>query len=153
MRTAELVADAAWVTLGLGICLYALKLRLWDASGPASGFLPFIAGVFIAVVGLALVLREWARRPVRESTAPFWEDRTGRNRVALVTAALCVMAYLMPVLGFLVTASLVMTFLLGLTERTRLASSVVLAVVSSLATYWLFGSLLQVRLPRGLLGF
>ena len=90
---------------------------------------------------------------MRESTAPFWEDRTGRNRVALVTAALCVMAYLMPVLGFLVTASLVMTFLLGLTERTRVASSVALAVVSSLATYWLFGSLLQVRLPRGLLGF
>ena len=73
--------------------------------------------------------------------------------MGLVVIALCVMASLMPLLGFLVAATLVMTFLLGLTERTPVASALTLAVVSSLSIYWLFTSLLQVRLPKGLLGF
>ena len=153
MRTAELVADLFWVFLGLGICLYALHLKLWAAAtGPGSGFLPFIAGVFVGLIGLALLIREWSRRP-REPGAPFWEDADGRNRVGMVVVALCVMAYLMPILGFLLAAVLVMTFLLGLTERTPLASAIALAVVSTGSIYWLFGSLLQVRLPKGLLGF
>jgi hypothetical protein len=154
MRMAELTANVVWFLLGLAICLYALRLKLWSAAtGPGSGFLPFIAGVLVALIGAALFTREWTRRPRDGEGAPFWEDRDGRNRVGLVVVALCVMAYLMPILGFLVAAVLVMTFLLGLTEKTRLASALVLALVSSLSIYWLFASLLQVRLPRGLLGF
>jgi len=42
---------------------------------------------------------------------------------------------------------------MGLTEQTRLVPVVALAVISSLSIYWLFASLLQVRLPKGLLGF
>ncbi len=151
--TAELTADVVWVLLGLGICLYALRLRLWDAAGPGSGFLPFIAGVFVALVGLTLLLRQWSKRPREVRRAPFWADAAGRKRVGLVVIALCVLAVLMPMLGFLLAAFLVMTFLLGLTERTRLVSAVALAVVSSLSIYWLFASLLQVRLPKGPLGF
>jgi hypothetical protein len=73
--------------------------------------------------------------------------------VALVIVALVAMALLMPRLGFLLAAVLVMTFLLGLTERRHLGSSVALAVASSVFIYWLFALLLQVRLPQGLLGF
>lgn len=154
MRTAELVADAAWVVLGLGICLYALRLKLWaHGSGPGSGFLPFIAGVFMALVGVALLAREWSRRPRTGEAPPFWPHPAGRTRAGLVVAALCVMAYLMPILGFFAAAVLVMVFLLSLAERARLGSSVALAVVSTAAIYWLFGRLLHVRLPRGPLGF
>ena len=153
MRAAELVANLIWVLLGLGICFFSARLRLWDAAGPGSGFLPFIAGLFVGLTGLALLLQESARRRPARRAAPFWEDRAARNRVGLVVIALCVMAYLMPILGFLIAATLVMTFLLGLTERTPVASALMLAVVSSLSIYWLFTSLLQVRLPRGFLGF
>lgn len=152
VRTASLIASVTWVLLGSAVCLHAMRLRLWDAAGPSSGFLPFIVGLVIGLVGVALLAREWAARPAGPSLA-FWGDAEGRTRVALVVVALVGMALLMPVLGFLVAAMLVMAFLLGLTERRRLGSSLVLAVVSSAFIYWLFGSLLQVRLPRGLLGF
>jgi hypothetical protein len=154
MRTAELVANAAWIALGLGICFYALRLKLWaPATGPGSGFLPFIAGVFVTLIGVALLAREWSRRPRAPEAAPFWPDPAGRTRVGLVVAALCAMAYLMPFLGFFAAAVLVMVFLLSLAERARLGSSIALAIVSTAAIYWLFGRLLQVRLPRGPLGF
>ncbi len=153
MRAVELISNLVWVLLGFGICVYAFRLRLWDAAGPASGFLPFIAGVFVGLTGLALLLQARAQRPRERRPAPFWENRAARNRVGLVVLGLCAMAYLMPILGFLLAATLVMTFLLGLTERTRLVPTVTLALASSLSIYWLFASLLQVRLPRGLLGF
>lgn len=150
MRAASLISDAAWVLLGLAVCIYAMRLRLWDAAGPGSGFLPFLAGLVIAGTGLGLLAREWAARPAGR---PFWFDAAGRTRVALVIVALVAMALLMPRLGFLLAAVLVMTFLLGLTERRHLGSSVALAAASSVFIYWLFASLLQVRLPQGLLGF
>ena len=152
MRVASMIASAVWVVLGLGVCLWALRLRLWDAAGPASGFLPFLAGTVFLGAGLALLGREWAARPRPGGLPAFWEDAAGRTRVALVVAGLVALALLMPTLGFLLAAVVVMTFLLGLTERRRLGSSVLLALVSSLLIYWLFASLLQVRLPRGLLG-
>jgi hypothetical protein len=151
MRTASLIANVVWVALGLGVCLVSLRLRLWDVSGPGSGFLPFLAGLVVGIVGLALLLREAA--PGARRAPPFWSDRVGRNRVALVVVGLCAMAYLMPVLGFLLAAFVVMTFLLALTEGRRLYSAAALAVASSLCIYLLFASLLKVRLPRGLLGF
>lgn len=151
--SAEMISSLVWVLLGLGICLYSVRLQLWTAAGPGSGLLPFVAGLFIGLFGLALLLLEWARRRRGRRPAPFWADAAGRNRVALVVLSLGAMAYLMPVLGFLLAASLVMTFLLGVAEHARLASSVTLALASSLSIYWLFASLLQVRLPRGVLGF
>ena len=151
--SAELISSLVWVLLGLGICLSSVRLQLWTAAGPGSGLLPFVAGLVIGLFGLALLLAEWSRRRRGRRPAPFWADAPGRNRVGLVVAGLCAMAYLMPVLGFLLAASLVMTFLLGVIERGRLASSVTLALASSVSIYWLFASLLQVRLPRGLLGF
>jgi hypothetical protein len=152
MRAASLIASAAWVLLGLGVCLAAMRLRLWDAAGPASGFLPFLTGLVFVGVGLVLLIREWAapRRP--DGSAPFWADAAGATRVALVIVGLVAMALLMPLIGFLLAAIVVMTFLLGLTEGRRLGSSVLLAIASSLLIYWLFASLLQVRLPRGPLG-
>jgi putative tricarboxylic transport membrane protein len=154
MTRAELVADVVWVVLGLGICLHALRLQLWSATtGPGSGFLPFIAGALVALIGVALLVRAWARRRRDGPATPFWEDAAGRNRVGLVVITLCVMAYLMPILGFLLAAILVMTFLLGLTRQTRLAAAIVLSLLSTLSIYWLFASLLQVRLPLGPLGF
>ena len=151
--SAELISSLVWVLLGLGICLSSVRLQLWTAAGPGSGLLPFAAGLFIGLFGLALLLAEWSRRRRGRRPAPFWADAAARNRVGLVIAGLGAMAYLMPILGFPLAASLVMTFLLGVIERGRLASSVTLALASSVSIYWLFASLLQVRLPRGLLGF
>ena len=96
MRAASLISDAAWVLLGLAVCIYAMRLRLWDAAGPGSGFLPFLAGLVIAGTGLGLLAREWAARPAGR---PFWSDAAGRTRVALVIVALVAMALLMPRLG------------------------------------------------------
>jgi hypothetical protein len=147
------MSSLVWVLLGLGISFYSVRLQLWTAAGPGSGLLPFVAGLFLGLFGLALLLAEWSRRRRGRRPAPFWADAAARNRVGLVVAGLCAMAFLMPILGFLLAASLVMTFLLGVIERGRLASSVALALASSVSIYWLFASLLQVRLPRGLLGF
>jgi hypothetical protein len=152
MNTASLISNALWIALGAGMCLHAWRLRLWDAAGPGSGFLPFIAGLILALGGLALLLQGRAARPRAPRPPSFWDDATSRNRVALVVGALAVLALLMPVLGFLLAAFLVMAFLLGL-ERRRLVSAVGLAAAASVSVYWLFASLLQVRLPRGLLGF
>jgi hypothetical protein len=49
------------------------------AAGPGSGFLPFIVGVFVGLIGLALLSRQWSKRPREKRPAPFWDDRAGRR--------------------------------------------------------------------------
>ena len=150
MSAAARIVNLFWIVLGIAICAYSLRLKLWEAAGPGSGFLPFIVGAIIGSAGIALFLQQRFRGVPPER---FWTDSAARNRVGLVVVALCTMAYLMPVLGFLLSAAIVMAFLLSLSEPGRIAQSLLLAGAASAAVYWLFASLLQVRLPTGWLGF
>jgi hypothetical protein len=151
VRSRVLGENVFWIVLALGICAGALQLGLWGSAGPGSGFMPFLAGLLIGLVGLGRLVAAWSRETTR--AARFWEDPAAARRVIAVVLALCAMAAVMPVLGFLLTAMLVMAFLLRLTAETRLVTVIVLAIVSSLSVYWLFQSVLGVRLPKGLVGF
>jgi putative tricarboxylic transport membrane protein len=151
VKSRVLGENVFWIVLALGICAGALQLGLWSPAGPGSGFMPFLAGLLIGLVGVGRLVAAWSRETTR--AARFWEDPAAARRVVAVVLALCTMAAVMPILGFLLTAMLVMAFLLRLTAETRLVTVIVLAIVSSLSVYWLFQSVLGVRLPKGLVGF
>jgi hypothetical protein len=70
-----------------------------------------------------------------------------------VIGSLCAMAFLMPILGFVVTSVLAMTFLLFSVEPRKWVTAIIISVTSSFAINALFSSLLQVSLPKGFWGF
>ncbi len=67
--------------------------------------------------------------------------------------ALCFMAMALSTLGFLLSAFLATCFLLRAIEPQKWWVVLVVASVSCVAAYGLFDGLLQVPLPKGLLGF
>jgi putative tricarboxylic transport membrane protein len=153
MNLHEQVYNIVWILLGIGICTESIRLKLWDVSwGPGPGFIPFLAGFFIGGTGLLLFISESSKGWEKKRPEPFWQDPTTRKRIFYILGGLCAMALLMPILGFLLTSILITSFMLRVIEPQKWLAVIAISLASCFLVYWLFFSLLQVSLPKGLLG-
>ncbi len=152
-RIVDRILNIFWILFGVGICVESVRLRLWNPSGPGSGFIPFLAGLLIGAIGLLLFLGDRSRAPEREEKEKFWENPVARNRVFYLLASLCFMAVFMKKMGFLLTSVIVTMFMIRTIEPRRWVTLFVVSVGSCLAIFFLFKSLMQINLPKGFLGF
>lgn len=91
--------------------------------------------------------------PVAADAAPLAGGRPGgRLKLLLVAAPLIVLPFVFELLGFRVSVFALLAYLLIYVERRRVISSLVLAVVTSIAAFYVFADLLSVSLPIGVLG-
>jgi hypothetical protein len=153
MRLHEQIYNAFWILLSGAICVLSVQLTLWDASGPGGGFIPFLAGALIGATGLALFVLEFAKGIRDRRPEAFFPNSLAIRRILFVLGALCFMALTIAHLGFLISAFLAICFLLRAVEPQKWTTIVVIALASSLGSYYLFNGLLQVPLPAGILGF
>lgn len=147
LRSAEGAMLTVLSLLGLLATAGSLKLGLWDANGPSTGFLPACAGVMITLCAVASL-------PRRETSASeaFFGERAGARRVGAVLAAIVALAAGIPVFGFLATAVPVLTLLLIVVHRGRPVHAILVAGGAAIGIYLLFDKLLDALLPRGILG-
>jgi putative tricarboxylic transport membrane protein len=153
MNVYEQVLNLAWVLLGSAVCIYSVGLKIWAASKPGSGLVPFLAGAIIGVVGLVRFVAGWRAGGGKARVSNFWETKAYRNRTLLVLVGFCAMALLMPKLGFLLSAVLITSFLLYVIEPQNILKVAGIAAGTCLLIYFLFVTILKVNLPRGFSGF
>lgn len=150
MHRYQQILNVVWIVLGSAVAVYATRLGVWQAGGPASGFMPLAAGALIASLGcLQLVLE---RAGAGDRPAPFFPSQDAARRILAVVAVLIAIALLMERLGFLLTSFLAMTFLLTIVERRSWLSTLSIAAVACGGAWWLFGKL-DLILPPGPFGF
>lgn len=153
MRSYEQVYNFFWIGLSIGICVESTRLQVWDpVSGPSTGFIPFLAGILIGVSGLLMFISGWIKRRRKDQREKFWPEMAGTKRIVLIVAGLSAMAYLIPILGFLITSILITTFMLRVIEPQKWVAVIITSLGCCLLVYWLFNNLLQVSLPKGFLG-
>lgn len=152
MKRAEVIANLFWMTLGVALCLGALKLGLGTPGDPGSGFLPFGTGILISLLGLlqlgALFLgkdRDDAHTKIRAAA--------GWKRPAGVVATLALYGLFLSYLGYLVATFFAMLVLFSIYDRRRWAMASAGSLLVTLITYAVFHELLKVQLPAGLFGF
>ena len=128
--------------------LSGLALPLGSTAKPGPGFFPIAIGAFGAV--MALVWTAAAFRRVPEAADEPGLPADARGRVVATAAALIGFCFLLRWVGYPVAALVFVTLLLrwlGAGWR----SAAVTGVASAAVSYYLFGVLLDVPLPRGLL--
>jgi putative tricarboxylic transport membrane protein len=152
-KTIEQVFNIFWIFLGAGICMESIHEKLWSASGPGSGFLPFLTGLVIGLIGCMMFVGNRSKEANREDGQKFWDNPATRNRVFFLLMGLCVMAYLLPRLGFLLTSILITIMMIRVIEKKKWTTILAVSLASCLAIYFLFQFLMQIRLPKGFLGF
>ena len=152
-KTFEQGLDIFWMILGIIICIESIREKLWSEAGPESGFLPLITGLVIGGIGCVMYVGKRLKDAKGEDKEKFWDNSVTRNRIFFLVGNLCAMSYLLPILGFLLTSFLITVIMIRVIEKKKWTTILAVSLASCLAIYFLFQFIMQIRLPKGFLGF
>lgn len=152
-RIVEQVLNGFWILFGISICVQSIRHQLWSPAGPGSGFIPFLAGMLIGVTGILLFVSERFNDAEQRPVKKFWEDKAAMKKVLFLLGSLCMMAFLMPILGFLPTSIMITILMIRVIEAKKWVTVIIISITSCVSIYSLFSFLLQIKLPKGFLGF
>jgi hypothetical protein len=140
------------LAFGAFVVRESLKHHYYGSDfGPGPGFFSFWLGILLMVLSLVQIVMIY-RRPAEPLPDGFIPSREGIKRMLSIMGALTASLFLMEYLGYSLTMMGFCIFLLRRLGRQPWWLTLVLAVVASFGTTYLFG-LLQVMLPKGFLGF
>lgn len=139
-----------WTVMGAFICLVAWKTHLGSFREPGPGFVAFLSGLFIAGVGLIMILTETRTKlSPGESSSLSLSVRTW-PQLFFTMALLFGYAILLDVLGYVLTTFLLMwSFFYAFGGRRRALSLMVSLIIVSV-TYLVFEVWLRCQFPRGI---
>ena len=150
---------AALLAAGLFFAWQSALLPFGNLGLPGPGFFPFVLGIALSLVALAIVART-VREPRARSTPRGWGPaplnngqgeavHLGHRDVLVVFAALAGVGFAFERLGAYATLGLFTTALLLIVARTSLWRGVLGASLGMVAVWAFFRVLLGVQLPGG----
>lgn len=134
----------AVTVLVFGVCaaIASYRLSLGSLSAPGSGLWPFLVSALMVFTGVVLIF---------EDTTDDYESWTRSSlRIAAAFAALGLFIVLFGLFSFLIPAFLMLLLWLRYLAMERWRMSIVLAAAGSIGLYVVFGVLLDVPFPEGL---
>lgn len=141
-----------WLAISVLVCVESSKVSVGTLHSPSAGFFPFWSGVALGVFSIATMMNSILKKKVDEKAADLWRGMDW-HKVILVVIFLFIYAIFLPKLGYLIATFGLMTLLFGIMKRPRLWIQVVSALITVLATYFIFDVWLKVLLPKGIFGF
>jgi putative tricarboxylic transport membrane protein len=151
MSRSDNITNLIVIVLGLFVTYYSYAfLKLGILISPGAGFLPFLCGVALIVLGVVWRLQGVLSRPALREAAVEPEAAPlpgARKKMVLAFVTTVVYAGLFERVGFLLAT---IVFMLGwqmIVERERWPKAVIVTVLCAAALYLLFRTLLHVELP------
>lgn len=146
------VEGFVWIGIGLIICLLALQFDLGSFHQPGPGFVALLSGLFIAGIGLAMVIaRAMSKRRPDKGSGTDHPFRIGAWRRLIYTMALLLgYVILIEPVGFILTTFLLMFGLFFDYEKENYIWSLFFSIATALVSYLVFEVWLHCQLPRGL---
>jgi putative tricarboxylic transport membrane protein len=149
VRKNDIYSSIALCLTGLAFVCGGLHLGFGSLSTPGAGFMPIIVGGALFSLSVALLASTMIAGSLQERVS-FWQEKTSWRKV--VPALLSLVCYLLflDYLGYITTTSLFLIYLLKFIGKRRWASSILVGIVASIASYFVFKAGLEVRLPAGI---
>ncbi len=141
-----------WLIFGVLIAVGSFRLKLGDFHNPGPGFLPFITGVILSGLSL-LVFVQSGRAGKGARRKPFLVNRQRAWKATVTLIALLVYSVAMNYLGFLVSTTLFLAFLLWAVEPQRWYIVILGSLLASVGSFTIFEILLKSPLPKGIFEF
>jgi putative tricarboxylic transport membrane protein len=130
----------------------ALRYYLGTPNEPGPGMFPFLLGFVIAFLSLIVLFgakRDSSRRKCQHNSV---SEIGKKRRVWGIIIALAFYGFFLEILGFVLCTFILFGFLLGFISLQKWYVAIGGALLGSLGSYAVFKLLLQVQLPRGVLG-
>ena len=142
------MVPVGFVLLGGWICLEALQVPFGSFRMPGAGFFPLLLGITLSVLALVLLSTE-----LLGDAAATAQVLPARAEVLYLLVAIFASVWLFERAGFVLTMALFLGVVLKVLGKLGWTTTVVLALVGSLAAYVVFGRVLMIALPSGILPF
>ncbi len=161
MEKAERISAVILVAAGVFVAAYSFHyLKLGVLISPGAGFLPFLCGIAIIILGVLWLLAAWRAKPAAsEETGKECADETPAGdvprlwgmpkKMALGLAVLIVYAWLFEKIGYFLSTCLFMFCWQVFVEKERLLKTLIITILSATILYTLFQYLLGFQLPQG----
>jgi len=148
------ISGLVWLLAGLFITIKSIfSLGLGSLKDPGAGFFPLIVGSGLSVLSLVILARAFfAKAEDDRSIKELW---SGLNwpKVFYTIGVLVIYPMILDWVGFLLTSLFILALLCIGIEPKKWKLGIGLSIIASVCSYILFDRVLQVQLPRGLLGF
>ena len=142
-----------WIALGVFQCAESYSLGLGSVMEPGTGFMPFVMGLVMIGIAIALFLESSIEiRKKLTVKVSLWSE-VHWKRVVYITIIMVAYAVLLPKLGYLLDTFVTMVFLLKSGEPVKWPTAIFVGAMTAGFSYVLFGLWLNVSFPRGLLSF
>jgi hypothetical protein len=161
MEKAERTSAVILIAAGVFVAAYSYHyLKLGILISPGAGFLPFLCGMAIVVLGGFWFLTAWREKPAApketgtecagETPAEEIQRLWGLPRkMILGLAVLIVYAWLFEKIGYFLSTCLFMFCWQVFVEKENLLKTLIITILSSTILYSLFQYLLGFQLPQG----
>lgn len=144
------ISGSFWLILGIAICIGSVKLHLGTFSKPRTGFMPFLAGASMGLLGLILVVSsiiEGKNEEIKENK--IWVKVNIKNILFTLLALICYGMFF-NLLGFILATFLFFLLLFKLTEPRKWVMPLILSGVVTILSYLLFAVWLKCQFPIGI---
>lgn len=129
-------------------CIEAFRLKLGSVSSPGPGFVPFLAGIFLACISAISFLITYRNKTAFDAEN---EEMTFSHKTLLkpvkALAALLAYSLILVHLGYLISTFLLMLFLFKGIESQRWVTGIISAILATALSYLIFGIWLGVEFP------
>lgn len=149
---AERVSSLFWLVLGTAAAYGGLELGLGSGLEPGSGFLTFIAGVFVALMAATLFIQSFSANPADQvRVAELWRGVKWHRAIAVVVLVV-VFILVFEVVGFLICSFALLVIIMRWLEGLPWKTSLLVPAITVLVTLVLFKTILKTSLPAGVFG-
>jgi putative tricarboxylic transport membrane protein len=148
----DVVGGILLILIGIGVVIESIRLQVGTPLMPQPGFFPFLFGLLLIGLSIILLIQGWFGRgksSQQTQVATFGELRPPMILVVsmiVYTAVLEPLGYVLPTIAI----SAVILRVMGLTSWKAISLT---SLSLSLGTYILFGRILGIDLPLGILPF
>ena len=149
MIRAEKVTSLLLILFAVFIGFESIKYPLGTIDNPGPGFLPFLLGVAMTVMAIALTVRAW-RNVTDKVLRPFWPEKEGLPKVSLTFVVILLFTTLLEITGYMINIFFLFLILLRPIGRQKWIWSISISVGATLVSYLLFDKWLMIPLPRGI---
>ena len=149
MKSSDAGSSLVCMAVGLGFVAGGLRMGLGPLNAPGAGFFPVVIGGLFSLLSGALFVKTYLEKGGPREKTSFWKEEKSWVRVSYSLLALVFYLSALNYLGYILTTTLFLLFLLKVVGKKGWKVSIFLAVVLALGSYALFRMGLRVSLPQG----
>ena len=152
----DLLGGFIWFVLGLGVCLGSIKLKIGTFHSPGPGFISFLSGILLGLLGLALMFSSFAEgvKKGEDGKAIQIGGKANWRKLSWTFLALGGYILLFKPLGFVLsTFVFFFSVLYSFAKPQKWLAPLVISACAAILGYLIFYTCLGVELPRGIVEY